>query len=397
MTIQNDARRRPVTVWWGIPCKSIIPVFQAVYEQFGRDVLFVALNNLPEHRRKLGWGKPEHGQLPLHILDDATWTSAVNNTLGARDGLHIINGIYHNERVRYVARALLAQQRTFGVIMEAPANLETGVRRLAKSVLMPMVTPLKTWRVARQAEFVLSASGERHNAFRTIGFKAERIFPFGYFPDFPLFERAPEARELKILCIGYLEPFKGQDLLLEALAIIKHDGVPFSCKITGYGSCLKNLMKLTGSLGLADQVLYPGVVSNEVLEHLFRESTLLVAPGRVEPWGIRVNEALLSGLPVVVSDGVGAKELIQVSGAGEIFRSCSARSLAEALERIHRRLQSSDELLTTVREFRRAITPSAAASYLEEVISFGERNGELDRRPVPPWHDRACWKTQRAA
>jgi glycosyltransferase involved in cell wall biosynthesis len=304
--------------------------------------------------------------------------------------VHIINGIHHEERVRHVARQLVYEKRQFGVIMEAPANLQVGVKRLVKAALGPIVTPIRTWGVARKAEFVLSASGNRVHDFRALGFHPSTIFPFGYFPDYPLLDRAVprEVQALRILCIGYLEPFKGQDCLLKALAILRKRGVPFECSITGFGSAREKLIKMNQALGLDDKVSFTGVVSNERLAELFRESNVLVAPGLEEPWGIRVNEALLSGLPVVVSDGVGARELIATSGAGEIFRANSQRSLADKLEKVLRRLQRGSELGDTVRNFRPTITPSAAADFLEEIIRLAE---SPPRHAAGPAHLTPLW------
>lgn len=383
--------KRPVTVWWTIPCKSAIPMFQHLMEEHDRDVMFVSLYDLPKFRKDLGWIIPPHGNLSVKVLDDQTWQDEVFDVLADRPGLHIVNGVYHDPRVRHVAGSLAFGGYDFGVIMEAPCNMETGIRRVVKRVLTPVVSLLRSRKVAKKAEFVLSASGDRKLDFCRLGFDADRIHPFGYFPEFA--ERGNERRvgpgPLRLLCIGYLEPIKGQDLLIDAIALLRARGVDVSATITGFGSADRQLRRQVERLGLNDAVEFAGVVSDARLVELFEASSVLVAPGREEPWGIRINEALLSGLPVVVSDKVGAKELVELSGAGEVFRSGSTRSLADALERIYRRLCNGGELADTLRQFRSTITPLAAADFLERVIAIEE--GASDRHPAPEWH-KTDWK-----
>lgn len=370
----------PVTAWWGIPCKSAIPVFRNLVELSDAPVRFVALNDLSAARRKLGWSLTDTGMMAFEILGE-DWRERVDALIASSEGIHIVNGIYHDPRVAYTARRLAASGRRFGVAMEAPSNLATGVRRRIKAVLSPVVTPLRTRAVAKRSSFLLSASGARQRTFERLGFPPDTIYPYGYFPDFQERPRSKGARNvLNVLCIGYLKPFKGHDVLLDALAALDPE-VPFRCVITGYGPVEQNLRNRAARLGIADRVEFAGVVSDARLSTLFGWAGVLAAPGHEEPWGIRVNEALLAGLPVVVSDGVGAVELVRSSGAGEVFRAGSASDLAAALRRAHGRL-AAGELEATTAAFRSRVTPGAAAAYVRAVIERLDRGGP---KPAVPW------------
>jgi len=328
---------------------------------------------------------PPTGDMPFEVLDEESWQQRANALIEERDGLHFINGIYHNPRIQYVANKLRTRARRYGVIVEAPSNLEVGWRRVAKSVLAPVVTPVRAWRAARAAEFVLSQSGDVKIPFRRLGFRKDRIFPFGYFPNYaPAPRSAQSGDHLSLLCIGYLEPFKGQDVLLKAIDRLRRRGRSVSATITGFGSARERLVYLRKELGLEDCVEFTGVVSNERMAQLFAESSALVAPGLEEPWGIRVNEGLLASLPVVVSDGVGAKELVLATDGGEVFRAGSPRSLAEALVRLAERLKSGD-VQRALAVGRNRITPETAASYLDEVITLAEGGFAAGLPPDPPW------------
>lgn len=375
----------PITVWWGIPCKSVLPIFRHLHDGLGRDVRFVSLYPMPEHRRELGWVLPPIGNLPFEILEEDSWQRCIDELIVERGGLHLVNGLYHNRRVRYVSKALRDRARRYGVIVEAPSNLEVGWRRSVKRVLAPIVTPMQAWRGARAAEFVLSQSGNVTAPFRRWGFSRGRIFPFGYFPEFAEVPRAVQTGDhLSLLCIGYLEPFKGQDVLLKAIDLLRRSGQSASATITGFGGARESLLALRKQLDLDDRVEFAGVVSNERLAQLFAESSALVAPGLEEPWGIRVNEGLLAGLPVVVSDGVGAKELVVATRGGEVFKAGDPESLAEALRRLAPRLHSG-EVQRALEENRHRITPEAAALYLDQVVALAEAGFLVGQAPKAPW------------
>jgi glycosyltransferase involved in cell wall biosynthesis len=62
---------------------------------------------------------------------------------------------------------------------------------------------------------------------------------------------------------------------------------------------------------------------------------VLVLPSRREPWGLVVNEALLLGCPVVVTDAVGAAhDLVETPGTGVVVRRADPAALAEGIRRV---------------------------------------------------------------
>jgi glycosyltransferase involved in cell wall biosynthesis len=376
-------RSIPVTVWWGIPCKSAIPLFREIH-LLGYDVEFISVNPLSAQRLKLGWQVPPAEPMPLTILD-ANWKEAAETILARRGGLHIINGIWHDARLAFVLSRCRAEGKRFGLLMEAPSNLAHGWRRLVKQALAPIRARWLVGRVADEAAFVMSASGEAQRRFHRLGFDSTKVYQFGYFPAFP-HRRIPRLPgPLKLLCVGLIEPFKGQDLLLKALPLLLQQGVSCHCTITGFGSQRDDLIRRAKALGLQDSVVFPGVVEQRELERLFATSDVLVAPGYEEPWGIRINEGLLAGLPVVVSDGVGAQEVIAGMGAGAVFRSGSAEELAAALLDIHQRIATDhDNLLARVDQAAAAIHPTRVAHYSIEIFEHA-LSDRTRPKPLAPW------------
>jgi glycosyltransferase involved in cell wall biosynthesis len=78
----------------------------------------------------------------------------------------------------------------------------------------------------------------------------------------------------------------------------------------------------------------PGFVPYSVLPKLYGVADVFVHPAPGEPWGVSVNEALSSGVPVIASDRVGAAiELLQDGETGVFFQAGNRQELANSLNR----------------------------------------------------------------
>jgi glycosyltransferase involved in cell wall biosynthesis len=86
--------------------------------------------------------------------------------------------------------------------------------------------------------------------------------------------------------------------------------------IVGDGPMRENLEKLTASLSLGNNVLFMGRVSHEQKVRLIRQSSFLVLPSLVEPFGIAILEAFACSKPVIVSNVSPLSDLVEESMAG---------------------------------------------------------------------------------
>ncbi len=321
--------------WWNIPCSGMIHVLKAFVETVDPAAMVVT-GTLSRSRKAMGWD--DQGSLfPHHIvLRDTEWDEKGISLLNKyRDCLHIFNGITHPARMNRLIRYACDQRILFCNMSEAYANLQSGVPRIAKALYMQYILPWKTRPVAEKSLGVicLSGSSEAHfRQFRRLGFR--KVWPFGYYTDEdPAFQyKRAEDGKIHILCPGLLEAYKGVDILIKALHQVRQEGYRnFLCHITGAGSQRPFLEALVGKCDLEDAVIFEGVLDAGQYKDLLSHIDVLVAPGRVEPWGIRVNEAVQRGNVVLVSDGIGAAELIKESGGGAVFKSADSRDLARKL------------------------------------------------------------------
>ena len=76
-----------------------------------------------------------------------------------------------------------------------------------------------------------------------------------------------------------------------------------------------------------------GKMSEEELVREIRRADLVVGCGYCEPWGMRINDVLLEGTPVIVSDGMGAAVVCDWYGCGCVVPKGDAAALAAVLKR----------------------------------------------------------------
>ena len=82
-------------------------------------------------------------------------------------------------------------------------------------------------------------------------------------------------------------------------------------------------------------VRFIGFQNQRRLSRYYHAADLLVLPSReAETWGLVVNEALLHGLPCVVSTRVGSAPDLVDDQTGAVFQADDAAALTAALERV---------------------------------------------------------------
>ena len=131
------------------------------------------------------------------------------------------------------------------------------------------------------------------------------------------------------LFVGRLVEEKGVLTALEAVEALRRDGRPALLVVSGDGPLRARLDRLTRE-GAAAHLT--GHLDELELADAYGAADAFVLPSRFEPWGLVVNEAMAAGLPVVVSDAVGAREDLVLDGVtGASFPAGDAEALAARL------------------------------------------------------------------
>ncbi len=137
--------------------------------------------------------------------------------------------------------------------------------------------------------------------------------------------------EIAFLFVGRLDPQKGVDVLLRALA-----NVPEHCllRVVGTGPHEREYKKLAGELGLGSRVDFVGHCSPEEIRTQLRAAYALVLPSRAELFGIVLIEAMAMGVPVIASRVGGIPEVVTHEETGLLVPREDVEALSAAMRRM---------------------------------------------------------------
>jgi glycosyltransferase involved in cell wall biosynthesis len=224
------------------------------------------------------------------------------------------------------------------------------------------------------ADHVLTVSELARQTYLDAGLPAERVHAVTLGADLELFtpgDVPPDHRAggfLFLFC-GATIRRKGFDLLLDAFDRVLRDRLDARLRVVGPRGDAAGL--LAGRAG--ERISVSGPVGQPELAHELRRADCLVLPSRNDSYGMVVAEALACGLPVLVSEMVGAKELVAAGRNGWIVPAGDAAALAQ-------RMAWCVQNAAGVRGMREACRESARAATWP---AYHRRLAELLRAIVP--------------
>ncbi len=136
-----------------------------------------------------------------------------------------------------------------------------------------------------------------------------------------------------LIFVGRLVPHKGVDVILDALRELPPD---VALVVVGAGPRLSNLIRDARRLQIEDRVRFCSGVADEDLPRYLALADIFVFPSqnRLEGFGLVIAEAMAAGLPVVIADMPGVREVIEPGREGLLAEPLIASDLAAKLRRL---------------------------------------------------------------
>jgi phosphatidylinositol alpha-1,6-mannosyltransferase len=231
------------------------------------------------------------------------------------DLLKELHAIHHSKRARSTAKALLGSAAA--VIANSQWTREQAQKVLRELGLDPL---------AEQVRLV------------PLGTDPEQFRP-------GVDTRAVRARyglngDPWVLTVARLEPYKGVDTALKAVAQCRRDGVKVGYLIVGSGKKRSLFTRLAKDLGVTDAVRFVGNVPDAELPALYNAATAYVGVSRradgsrVEGFGVALAEASACGLPVIAGQSGGLAEAVQDGETGLVVDPDDPAAVAAAIRRL---------------------------------------------------------------
>jgi glycosyltransferase involved in cell wall biosynthesis len=257
-----------------------------------------------------------HAERTFDTIRDGTVTLVDSLVLGAIPD--IIER--HGTRLRVVALMHLPLAADVGLDEDSASRFAVAERRALGAAAAVVVTGRATLKLLDSS--LVSSS---------------RVFVIEPGTDPVPLARGSGGTRIHLLCVATLNPGKGHEDLLSALAAIPSREWRLTCagSLTRDPRTVERVRALTRDAGLDDLVSLTGELDGRALEAVYDRSDVFVLATLRETYGMAVAEALARGLPVV-STRTGAIPDLVGSEAGLLVAPGDVPALTDVLSHVLR-------------------------------------------------------------
>lgn len=160
---------------------------------------------------------------------------------------------------------------------------------------------------------------------------------------------------LRILTVARLHKVKGIHYVLEALAMLKKEGVDFQYTIIGSGTEEHTLRNLAITLDIMDSIIFTGKRTSEEVKEYLKKTDIYVQYSEHEGFCNAVLEAQAMGLLSIVSDVGGLPENVMHGQTGWVVEGQNPEQLMKAIKYVmaideHEKEQISRQAIKRVKQ-----------------------------------------------
>lgn len=185
------------------------------------------------------------------------------------------------------------------------------------------------------------------------------------------FNRQPWRNPPVIGSLGRFVTKKGFEYFIEALALVKQQGLDFTAILAGDGELKPKLMAQAESLGLKDVLHFPGWAEDKTA--FYSGIDIFCLPSLHEPFGIVALEAMIHKLPMITSDSEGPTDFLTPDKHALFVPKADAKAMAEAIAKLLRDHQLADRLAADAATYAESFTVANSGQKIIRYIESWQR------------------------
>ncbi len=344
---------RILMLTWEYPPRIVGGIARVVHDlshrliKDGHDVTVVTYKdgNLPDFEDDKGVKVYRVGNYMINPNNFIDWIMQLNfnliaksNEVMAKDGaFDVIHA--HDWLVAYAAKTL---KNSYNIPIVATIHATEAGRNSGIHDEVQRYINDTEWLLTYEASEVLVNSNYMKNELqRLFGLPFEKInvVPNGInLTNFNGVERDYDFRrqyamdnEKIILFMGRLVYEKGVQNLISAMPKILANYHDAKLIIAGKGGMMDELKAQVEHMGISNKVYFTGYLNSKQVCKMYKAADISVFPSTYEPFGIVALEAMLAGVPTVVSDVGGLNEIIEHGVNGMKSYAGNPNSLADSI------------------------------------------------------------------
>lgn len=301
--------------------------------------------NVPEYENDKGVNVYRVDNYMIHPNNFIDWIMQLNFNLVAKatevinkeGGFDVIHA--HDWLVTYAAKSLKNAYNIpiVATIHATEAGRNSGIHDETQRYINDT-----EWLLTYEAtEVIVNSNYMKNEIQRLFGLPFDKInvIPNGInLSNFTGIERDYEFRrkyamdnEKIILYVGRLVYEKGIQNLIAAMPKILSNYHDAKLIIAGRGGMIDELRAEASNLGLNDKVYFTGYLDSKQVQKMYKCADVAVFPSTYEPFGIVALEAMLAGVPTVVSDVGGLNEIVNHGVDGMKSYAGNPNSIADSV------------------------------------------------------------------